>query len=1008
MKIPRLPSKLPSSPPHNPGASPEEVELEVTDRIELAIQEMHEIDYLESRSTEGFSLIEVNIKPGYWGNQLAQVWDQLRRKIHDVETTLPPGASRPDVLDDYGDVFGFQLAITGDGYSYAELEKYAKDVKKDLSLVKGVARIDLLGVQKKVIYVDVSQTQLSQLGLTSESIANTLQIQNKVVDAGGVDLQDKRFRIAPSGTFTSPLDIADLTIRPSVVDELGQLTRDAESMIGGEASASLRDTELIRIRDIGTVRPGYRDPPQTLIRYNGLPALQLSIANVAGLNIVDLGKALDQRLEELTPILPVGIELHRVHWQSDIVSEAVNGFLVSFVEAVGIVLIVLAMTMGWHMGLIIGFALIATILATFILMAIFGINLQRMSLGALVIALGMMVDNAIVVADGYLVRAKRGMDRVKAAIEAAQQPSWPLLGATVVAVMAFYPIFASPEDVGEYCRSLFTVVAISLLTSWVVSVTITPLQCIDMLPITSSKGETDEYGGRFYTIFRRQLEWAIRFRVLTMAGMVLLLVISIVGFGHVRQLFFPDSSMPKFMIDFWALEGTRVQTVSEEIKKAEAKLLEDNRIEGFATYVGGGPPRFYLPVSPEKPYPWYGQLIVNVHDFREINTLVTELDSWFRQNMSDLTIPIMKYGVGPANTWKVEARISGPAVANAGMLRSHADQARTILEANPLVGYARTDWGARVQKVVPGYSQERGRWSGVTREDIAKTTKRAYDGIQVGLYRDQDDLIPIVLRHVEEERKNVGGLPVLQVQPVLTTNTIPLSQVTNTVFTEWEDPLIWRRNRQRTITVQARPILGVTAPTLQQSIRADFEKLPLPPGYTLEWGGDDESSRDANASLVPGVIPAVAVILFIIVALFNAFRSPLVIVLTIPFAVIGVTVGLLTTDTPFGFMALLGAMSLSGMMIKNAVVLLDQVNLELEAGKSPYQAVVGSAISRLRPVVLAAATTVLGVIPLLQDVFWVGMAVAIMAGLTFGTVLTMIVVPVLYAMLYRIPSPDPS
>ncbi len=376
--------------------------------------------------------------------------------------------------------------------------------------------------------------------------------------------------------------------------------------------------------------------------------------------------------------------------------------------------------------------------------------------------------------------------------------------------------------------------------------------------------------------------------------------------------------------------------------------------------------------------------------------------------MSDLTIPIMKYGVGPANTWKVEARISGPAVANAGMLRSHADQARTILEANPLVGYARTDWGARVQKVVPGYSQERGRWSGVTREDIAKTTKRAYDGIQVGLYRDQDDLIPIVLRHVEEERKNVGGLPVLQVQPVLTTNTIPLSQVTNTVFTEWEDPLIWRRNRQRTITVQARPILGVTAPTLQQSIRADFEKLPLPPGYTLEWGGDDESSRDANASLVPGVIPAVAVILFIIVALFNAFRSPLVIVLTIPFAVIGVTVGLLTTDTPFGFMALLGAMSLSGMMIKNAVVLLDQVNLELEAGKSPYQAVVGSAISRLRPVVLAAATTVLGVIPLLQDVFWVGMAVAIMAGLTFGTVLTMIVVPVLYAMLYRIPSPDPS
>ena len=979
------------------GASPEEVELEVTDRIELVVQEMKQIDYLKSFSRPGLSQIWINIEPSYQSDEIPQIWDELRRKIRDIESQLPPGAGRPVVSDDFGDVFGHLLAIVGDGYSYAEMEQYAKDLKKELSLVEGVASVDLWGVQDKAIYLNASQTQLTELGITQADIQATLQQQNLVVDGGSVDVQAKRFRIVTTGEFQSPEDIADLTIRASLLDTLQNLVPGQER----------RSAELIRIRDIGTVTRGYLEPPRTLMRFNGQPAITMAITNVKGVNIVDMGRAVDARLRELIPHLPVGIEVQRVHWQADVVAEAVNGFMINFVEALAIVLVVLTIGMGWRMSLIIGLALVATILGSFVLMALFKIDLQRMSLGALIIALGMMVDNAIVVADGFAVRLQRGMDRTKAAIEAASQPSWPLLGATVVAVMTFYPIVASDESAGEYCVTLFSVVAIALLVSWVVSVTLTPLACLDLLPAPKDTGG-DAYGGAFFKRFKELLERAIRMRFLTIGSMVALLVVAFLSFGNVKKLFFPDSSMTKFMIDYWTPEGTRIQNVSADLKIIEAKLANDERVEAVATFIGAGPPRFYLPVEPESPNQAYGQLIVNVHDFKQINDIAAELGPWLEDTFPQALAPIRKFGVGPANTWKFEVRISGPAEADPGTLRALADKATRILERAPLVGQFQTDWRQRVQKIVPEYNQERARWAAITRQDIANTTKRAFDGRIVGLYREQDNLIPIVLRHVEEERKNVGGLDVLQVQPLGSTHAVPLSQVTQGVDTQWEDPVIWRRDRRRTITVQANPIFGVTLPQLRASVVDEFEALELPTGYLMEWGGEYESSRDSQASLIPGVVPAMVIIAFIIVALFNAFRPPLVIVLTIPFAMIGMIVGLLGTGAAFGFVALLGAMSLAGMMIKNAIVLLDEVNLNLAEGKSPYDSIISAALSRLRPVVLAAATTVLGVIPLLQDVFWVGLAVTIMAGLTFGTILTMILVPVLYATLYRIPSPKPA
>ena len=944
-----------------PGATPEEVELEVTDRIEKAMQQLEELDHLESVSRAGVSTVKVDIKPSYWSDELQQVWDKVRRKVNDVRASLPPGAGEPTVNDDFGDVFGLLLAITSDGYTYAELEDYAEDLRRELSLVPGVAKVEFWGVQRKVIYVDVAQTQLTQLGLGSASIQTTLSQQNMVVDAGHADVQTQRLRIAPTGAFRTPEDIADLAIRPSVLDAvLAQATR------GGAGSGD----ELIRIGDIATVSRGYADPPRTLMRFNGERAIGLAISNASGVNVVDVGFAVDARLNELLVDLPVGIELHRIHWQSDVIAESVNGFFINLIEAVAIVLVVLALAMGVRMGVIIGSALLLTILATLVIMAVMGIDLQRMSLGALVIALGMMVDNA-----------------------------------TVVAVMAFYPIYSSPEDVGEYCESLFLVVAISLLVSWVISVTVTPLQCIDMLPDPKKTGDEDAYGSRFYRTFRGVLQGAIRVRFLTIGGIVGLLVISGVGFGNVKQLFFPDSAMPKFMVDYWAPEGIRIQDVSADVQRIESRLLADERVSGVAAFVGAGPPRFYLPVEPEAQNPAYAQLIVNVTDVADIRDMERELNDWFLSAFSQAQIFVRVYGVGPSNTWKLEARFSGPSEADPGVLRGLADQALGRLVANPLVGNMETDWRQRVQKIVPVYNQERGRWSGISRDDIAQTTKRAYEGRVVGQFREGDDLIPIVLRNVEEERQRISGLDVLEVRPLAATDDVPLSQVVDDVRVEWEDPIIVRRDRRRTITVQANPITGVTLPTVMATAKGEIEAIELPPGYVMEWGGETKSSADAQKSLIPGIVPAVGIMLLIIVGLFNAVRPPLVIVLVVPFVLIGMVAGLLGTNTPFGFMALLGAMSLAGMMIKNAIVLLDEINLNRAKGIEPYEATVLSALSRLRPVMLAAATTVLGVTPLLQDVFWIGMAVTIMAGLAFGTVLTMILVPVLYATLFRLSTP---
>lgn len=968
-----------------PGASAEQVELEITDRIETKLQEMVELKNVYSNSRPGLSIIKVDIKSNYWSDRLPQVWDVLRKKVADVEPTLPPGAGKPVVGDDFGYVFGFLLAVSSDGYSYAELEKHVKDMRKELSVVPGVARVDLWGVQEKRIYVDVSTTQLSQLNVTPQQIMQTLESQNMVVDAGRVDFQTQRLRVSPTGEFRTPDDIGDLVI----------------------TSVAVGRDEIVRIRDFATVKFGYIDPPAQLLRHNGRQAIALALAPGTGENVVRVGNAIDQRISELVADLPVGIEVERISWQSDQVSESILAFMISLIESIAIVLLLLAVTMGVRSGIVIGIGgLVFPILGTFIVMAITGIDLHRISLGALIIAMGMMVDNAIVVTDGIMVRISQGMDRHQAAIEAARGPAWPLLGATVVACMAFYPIFASSYDTGEYAGSLFTVVAISLLLSWVFCETVVPLLCIAMLPGPKA-GETlsAPYQSKFYQLFRKLLAYVIRHRLAFLGSMLGLLVLSFACFRFVPKLYFPDSSRLQVMIDYWAPEGTRIQQTSDELSKIEQFLRKHQATASVSAFIGKGPPRFYLPVSAEDPYTSYAQIIANTKSLSGVDELVADTDAWVRENIPDAMVRVRKYAVGAFDDWKIEARFSGPANADPDTLRKLAEQGSNILRDTPMAKEVRVNWRERVQSLIPQYNQERARWAGVSRDDVARAMRRASDGLVVGQYRQDDDLIPIVARSGEPERLwAASSLDELQVTPRLSTNAVPVLQVIDGIETHWEDPIIWRWDRRRAITVQCSPN-GVTAPTLRNAVLDKFNAIQLPPGYRLDWDGEFWSAKQSQDALAPGIVPAVVVMLFILVALFNGFRPMIICMLVIPFVMIGITSGLLMTQTPFGFIALLGAMSLSGMMIKNVVVLLDEVNANLAKGMPPYNSVIEAAVSRLNPVVNAAGTTVLGVLPMLQDVFWVALAVTIFFGLIVGTVLTMVMVPTLYALLYRIESP---
>ena len=958
-----------------PGGSAAEVEKEITDPLEIAVQKMGQLKRVISRSERGLSTLTITIKDKYDKEKLPQVWDELRRKIGDAQGDLPPGAGVPLVIDDYGDVYGIFVAVYGDGFSYAELKDVVDMLRRELLLVHDVGKIDTYGERVEAVYIELKRDRMSQLGISEAAIINELQQKNVVANAGRVQVGPEFITITPTGGTTS-------------VEQFESI------LIAGGANQ-------IYLRDVANVRRGYVEPQRSLIRYDGHASIGLGISTVSGGNVVKMGEALEKRVEELRERIPIGIQTGAVSVQSEAVTVAISSFIVSLLQAVAIVIVVLLFFMGLRSGILIGFVLLLTIAGTFIFMAPMEVALERISLGALIIALGMLVDNAIVVVDGVLVRLQKGQEVKQAAIDVVKQTALPLLGATVIAILAFAAIGTSDDNTGEFCRSLFQVVLISLLLSWVTAVSITPLLCVMFLkPPKPGEEAKDPYASRLYTVYKNLLRVAIQRKVVALGLVVGLFASSLWGFGFVEQSFFPPSTRPQFMVDLWLPQGTHIDRMTETVELIEEHIKGLDGATHVTSLVGKGGMRFLLTYTPEKTNGAYAQLLVDVEDPEYLDVVLPKVEQYLNDTFPDLVGYTSRFQLGPGSTGKIQARFSGP---DYDVLRQLAVQTKEIYRSDGDAKGIRTDWRQRVKLLRPTIAEEQANLNGISRTDVANTVLRAFQGGTVGIYRENDLLLPIIMRAEEEYRSDIASIQNLQIWSPAASAMIPMRQVVSGFESTFEDEIIQRRNRKPTMIIFADPINGL-ASNLYARVSPKVEALELPPGYELEWGGEYEDSGNAQAGLTASLPMFILAMILITIMLFNSLKQPLIIWLTVPLSLIGVTAGLLSTGQPFGFMALLGLLSLIGMLIKNAIVLIDEINLQWAEGKELLDAIMDSGASRLRPVLMAASTTALGLLPLLLDAFFISMAVTIIFGLAFATLLTMVVVPVLYATFYKQPA----
>ncbi len=993
-----------------PGASPREVQEEVTEEIEKAAQELGQLKRVESWSSRGLSLVKVIIKDQYRKEDLPAVWDELRRKMADCEKRLPPGAGPITVNDDYGDVFGVYLALTGEGYSYAELKDVAEYLKRELLTVQDVKRIVFFGEQKEAIYIEMSRDRMANLGISREEIFNALRAKNLPVDAGRIRFGKEYLSIVPTGEIKTVKDFENIFIASK----------------GGR---------LIYLRDVANVIRGYVEPPGKILRVNGKKAIGIAISTVSGGNAVTMGNAVQRRLDQLLSEIPLGMEIVKISMQSESVTKAVNGFVINLVEAVIIVIVVLAIFMGLRSSIIIGFILILTIAATFVVMDFKHITLERISLGALIIALGMLVDNAIVVVDGMKIKMQQGVDGLQAAKDVVGQNAMPLLAATIVAILAFASIGGMNNSTGEYCQSLYYVILISLSLSWITAVTTTPLMTIKFVLSKKDREkigqQVEAYGGKFYGAYRRFLEICIRYRWITIGVVVTLFIVSLIGFRFVKKLFFPPSTRPQFQIECIFREGIDIRETEKHVAQIEKYLRQYKGITNVASAIGGGHPRFLLTYSsPVEAANQYANLLVSVKKYKIINEIVDKIQTDLEQMFPDATINVKKFNLGPAKGGKIQLRIYGP---DPEVLRSLADKAMEIIRKEN--GKAvRTEWGDKVLVPVPIIAEDRAMALGITRPMVAQAIQSTFSGTQVGVYREGIELIPIIARAPLDERGTMEDILQIQIFSPAAQKHVPIMQVLNGLTTAWENARLSRWHRRLMIKVHADPrdelpveLMNRIKPKIEQALGVDLaayrgkplkkgeewtaktipikydDFIPLKkPGYAIAWGGELEDASDSQAQLAANIPIYFGMMVLIIIFMFNAFRQPLIIWLTVPLAIIGVTVGLLVLKQPFGFMALLGLMSLSGMLIKNALVLIDQIDINVRSGMPGREAIVESGVARLKPVMMAALTTMMGMIPLFQDAFFVSMAVTIVFGLGFATLLTLIFVPVLYATFFKI------
>ncbi len=965
-----------------PGASPNEVALEITEPLEKAIQQMAEVDTIESVSTSGKSEITVEIK--YEASptkaDLQLIWNKLRNKVNDAALALPPGAGTPYVADDFGDVFGLLYFITGKGYSPAELKRYAKSLQSSLLQVDGVARVTLEGLHKEAIFVEISRQETAALGLSVSNIYNILSQQNAVVSSGDVKIGNQRVVIDPTGSIDSVESIQNLLI-----------SADSEG-------------KVVFLKDIARVWRGYQEPAEKLYRFNGEPAIAMGISGVLGSNIVKIGQAVDQKIADSEGLRPLGIELNEFYHQGNIVDASVQNFVVNVIAALVIVIITLLIFMGLKSAIVIGAILLMTIFATLATMQIVDIPMHRISLGALIIALGMMVDNAIVVTEGILVGVQNGIKKLDIANRIVKRAIWPLLGGTLVGIIAFAPIGFAPGSTAEYTGHLFWVILISLLFSWVFAVTLTPLFCFwlfkEAQPSSSASEKSDSGLMQKYKGF---LRFAIHKRFAVVASVVGIFVVSVWGFQFVKSGFFPASTTPLFVVDYWLPQGTDISKTEQDIEQLEEFVADLDGVNAVQTSIGAGAPRFMLVYAPESTNSAYGQLLVRTDDYKIIDAMMPKIQVHIENTFPQAQGKVWRFVLGPGGGSKIEAEFTGP---DPKVLHDLANQAKAIMVADGGALSIKDNWRQPVSVIEPVYAKSAGQRAGVSREDLALALQTNFSGRSVGAYRENDELIPIISRAPEHERLDIDNIRNIQVLSSVTGRAVPIGQVTDGFRTVWRDGLVRREDRTWKIKAQSDPYPNELPADLFARVRPQVEAIELPEGYELKWGGEYGDSKESNENLASTIPLGFLAMVLIVFILFGSVRQPVVIWLVVPLSIIGVVVGLLATGTPMEFMAILGLLSLSGLLIKNAIVLVDQVDLEIGEGKARFDAVVDAAASRVRPVMMGALTTVLGVIPLFFDAFFKSMSVVLVFGLTFATLLTLVIIPVLYAIFFKIKSTE--
>ena len=958
-----------------PGATAQQVQDQVLNRMEKKFEQLDHFEKVVTFARQGYGGMTITVKGGTSHADQQEAWYQARKKFKDVERELPEGVVGPIFNDEYGDVTGLLYAVKGDGISPWELTDIAEDIKRRLLKVPMVKKVDLYGKQAKKVYVEFSHEKLASLGITPLAIAESLRNQNSVLAAGSIDTQGDRVVVRVAGQFDDLDDIRSVPVAA-----------------GGR---------LIRLGDFTTVSRGYEDPPLYTVRHNGQQVLMLGIVMTDDGNIVDLGQAIEQAVAKVQAELPYGVELERVADQPSVVGESIWEFERSLLEAVAIVLVVSLVSLGWRTGIVVGLAVPIVLGVVALVMLAMGWNLERVSLGSLIIALGLLVDDGIIAVEMMIVKMEEGWDRLKAAAYSYSATAMPRLSGALITTAAFMPIGFSKSTTGEYAGGIFWIVGTAVLFSWLVSGLITPYLAVKMLPADFGKKHHggDPYGTPGYQRLRRWIDGAIDKRWWVIAVTVAALAAAIFGSRYVPQQFFPNSTRPELVVELRLKEGASFAATTEQVKKMEAILAKDEDVKFFTAYTGAGQPRFYLSLNPELPNPGYAVFVVMTKDQEARERVRSRLMGSVNEQFPQVWVRVTRLELGPPVGFPVQFRVVGP---DTQKVREIAREVEAVVAASDKVRDVQLDWNDPVRMLKVDLDQDKARALGLAPADVALVTQTVMNGATLSQLREHEELIDIVARAVPSERLNLDALKDVNLYTRQGT-VVPLSQVARVRY-ELEEPVLWRRNRDMAITVRADVKDGEQGVTATQEIRPRLKEIEarLPFGYRIDVGGAVEESDKANKALAAVAPLMVVTILAILMLQLQSFSLMTMVFLTAPLGLIGVVSGLLLFQAPLGFVAILGVVALSGMIMRNAVILVDQIRTEMEAGLDPWNAVREAAVKRTRPVVLTALATGLAMIPLTHSVFWGPMAIAIMGGLASGTVLTIFFVPAMYAAWFRI------